>query len=189
MKRFATAMVLTGLCASFSGCENAKDAAEKAVSEAQSAGADVEAGMAAKAEEAAEAAKEAVSDAVASSGVTDILSKAKDALSSVEGGSDMLEKVQSSFASLSGLLSGITDEASATGAVDEISKLTESFGSMNELFAKLPESAKGMVSQLFESSTGDIKPMLEKVMAIPGVESIIKPAVDALMAKLEEFKA
>jgi hypothetical protein len=145
--------------------------------------------MAEKAQEAAEVSKDLVSDAVSKSGVTDVLSKAKEALASVEGGEEMLEKVQSSFASLSGLLSGITDEASATSALGEISKLTESFGGMNELFGKLPESVKSVVSQLFDSSLGDIKPMLEKVMAIPGVESIIKPAVDALMAKLAEFKA
>jgi hypothetical protein len=31
--------------------------------------------------------------------------------------------------------------------------------------------------------------MLDKIMAIPGVDAIIKPAIDALMAKLDAFKS
>jgi hypothetical protein len=183
MKRFPTVLVLTALCASFIGCEKAKDAAQTASEQARSASA------ADLGKEMTDKAKDAVKDAVEKSGVADALTKAKDALASVEGGSDMLEKVQGSFGSLSKLLGDIKDEASANGAVSELNKLTESFGGMTELFGKLPESAKGMVSQLFESSMSDIKPIIDKVMAIPGVEAIIKPAVEALMAKLNEFKA
>jgi hypothetical protein len=190
MKRFATVLVLTGLCVSISGCDKAKDAAQTAAEQARSANtSDLAKDMAAKAQEAVKDAKDAAKDAAEKSGIADALTKAKEALASVEGGSDMLDKVQGSFGTLSKLLGDIKDEASAGGAVAELNKLTESFGGMTELFGKLPDSAKGMVSQLFASSLSDIKPIIDKVMAIPGVEAVIKPAIEALMAKLNEFKA
>jgi hypothetical protein len=189
MKRFATVLVLSGICVYTIGCDQAKDAAQKAADQAQTAGAKLNTEMVDKAKEAVSEAKDAVKEAAANSGVADVLTKAKEALASVEGGSDMLEKVQGSFGTLSKLLGDIKDEATAGTAVADLNKLTESFGGMTELFGKLPDSAKGMVGQLFESSLSDIKPIIDKVMAIPGVEAVIKPAIDALMAKLAEFKA
>jgi hypothetical protein len=179
MKRFATVLALTGVCVSFSGCDKAKDAAQSAAERAQTANATN------MGKEMSEKAK----DAIENSGIADVLTKAKESLASVEGGSDMLEKVQSSFGSLSKLLGDVKDEATASGAVTELNKLTESFGGMTELFGKLPEGAKGMVAQIFSSSMSDIKPIIDKVMAIPGVEAVLKPAIDALLAKLNEFKA
>lgn len=190
MKRFATVLVLTGLCVPFCGCDSSKDAAKAAAERAQVTNAtDMAKQMSGKAQDVLKDAKDAVKDVAEQSGVADVLSKAKEALASVEGGSDMLDKVQASFGSLGKLLGDVKDEATASGAVAELNKLTESFGGMKELFGKLPDSAKGMVAQIFESSMSDIKPMIDKVMAIPGVEAVIKPAIEALLAKLNEFKA
>lgn len=48
--------------------------------------------------------------------------------------------------------------------------------------------SKGAVSSVFQSSLGQLKPIIEKVMSIPGVEAVLKPAIDALMSKLDAFK-
>ena len=137
----------------------------------------------------AEEAKAAVGDAIKASGMSEMLGKATEALASVEGGSEMLKNVQESFGKLTSTLSAITDGESATAALPQLSQLTESFGGMNDLFGKLPDAAKGAVSGVFGSAVSELKPMLDKIMAIPGVDAIIKPAIDALMAKLDAFKA
>jgi hypothetical protein len=123
------------------------------------------------------------------SGMSDMMGKATEALSSIEGGADMLKSIKESFSKITETFKGVKDEASASAALPQISKLTESFGGMSDMFGKLPDSAKGAVSGVFSSTLGELKPLVEKIMAIPGVESIIKPAVDALMAKLSTFKA
>ncbi len=121
--------------------------------------------------------------------MSDMMGKATEALSGVEGGSDMLKQVTEMFGTATKTLSGITDADSATAALPDLGKLTEGFGGMSEMFGKLPDAAKVAVSGIFQSSIGQLKPIIDKIMAIPGVESIIKPAIDALMSKLDAFKA
>lgn len=60
---------------------------------------------------------------------------------------------------------------------------------MTDMFGKLPEGAKSAVAGIFQSSIGELKPIIAKVMAIPGVEAVLKPAIDAMLSKLGAFKA
>jgi hypothetical protein len=83
----------------------------------------------------------------------------------------------------------VTDKDSATAALPQINSLADSFGGMSDMFGKLPDSAKTAVAGVFTSAVAELKPFLEKVLAIPGVESVIKPAIDALMEKLAAFKS
>ena len=169
----------------------AKGMADSAASMAESAAsmADATKGITEATKTMADEAKAAVGDAIKATGMSEMLGKATEALSSVEGGADMLKNVQESFGKLTSTLSAITDGESATAALPQLSQLTESFGGMSDLFGKLPDAAKGAVSGVFGSAISELKPMLDKIMAIPGVDAIIKPAIDALMAKLDAFKA
>lgn len=137
----------------------------------------------------ASSAKEMGSKAMEATGMKDLLSKATESLSSVEGGADMLKGITDSFGEITKTLGAVKDEATATAALPQLSKLAETFGGMTDKFGGLPASAKTAVAGIFESSLGELKPMLEKLLAIPGVEAILKPAIDALMAKLGAFKA
>jgi hypothetical protein len=137
----------------------------------------------------ASSAKEMGGKAMEATGMKDLLSKATESLSSVEGGADMLKGITDSFGSITKTLGSVKDEASATAALPDLSKLTETFGGMTEKFGVLPEAAKSAVAGIFASSLGELKPMLDKILAIPGVEAILKPAIDALMEKLGAFKA
>ncbi len=121
-------------------------------------------------------------------GMTDMMGKATEALSGVEGGADMLKQVTELFGSATKTLSGVTDVDSATAALPDLGKLTEGFGGMTEMFNKMPDAAKGAVTGVFQSSLEQLKPIIDKVMAIPGVEAVLKPAIDALMSKLDSFK-
>jgi hypothetical protein len=137
----------------------------------------------------AEKTKAAAGEMASATGLADLMGKAQDALKSVEGGSDMLKNVSETFAKATSTFKGVTDADSATAALPDISKLTESFGGFSELFGKLPDSAKSAVASVFTSALGDLKPVLDKVLAIPGVEAILKPAIDALLEKIGSFKA
>jgi hypothetical protein len=137
-------------------------------------------------DKAAAGAKEAAGDI--GGGVSGMMDKATEALSGVEGGSEMLKQVTDLFATATKTLGGVKDADSATAALPDLGKLTEGFGGMTEVFSKLPDAAKVAVSGVFQSSLGQLQPIIDKVMAIPGVEAILKPAIDALMSKLEAFK-
>lgn len=124
----------------------------------------------------------------ATTGAGDLMGKATEALSGVEGGSEMLKQVSEMFGKVTSTLGGVKDADTATAAVPELSKLTEGFGGMTDMFGKMPDAAKSAVAGVFKTSIGQLKPILDKVMAIPGVEAILKPTIDGLMAKLEAFK-
>lgn len=126
--------------------------------------------------------------AEASSGAADLLGKATDAMAGVEGGAEMLTQVKDMFATLTSALGGVTDADTANSALAEINKLSDGLGGMTEKFGSLPDAAKSAVAGIFQSSLGELKPMIDKVLAIPGVEAILKPAIDALMAKLNAFQ-
>lgn len=127
--------------------------------------------------------------AEATAGAEDLVGKATEALSSVEGGSEMLKQVSEMFGKITSTLGTVTDADSATAAVPELGKLTEGFAGLTDMYGKMPDAAKAAVAGVFKNSIEQLKPILDKVLAIPGVDAILKPAVDALMSKLDAFKA
>jgi len=139
--------------------------------------------------QAASKAKDSAGDMVKTTGMSDMLSKATGALASVEGGSEMLNSVTETFAKATSTFKGIIDVDSATAALPDINKLTETFGGFSDMFSKLPDAAKNAVSGVFTSALGDLKPIIDQVLAIPGVEAILKPAIEALLGKIGSFKA
>jgi hypothetical protein len=176
--RFTAAAVAAIVFSISAGCspEDASKMANDAANNAAATAGDV-----------ADAAAGAASDAGA--GMSDLMGKATEALASVEGGSDMLKKVSEMFGSATSTLQGVTDVNSATSALPELTKLTDSFGGMTELYGKLPDAAKSAVAGVFQSSLKQLEPIIAQVLAIPGVESVLKPAIDALMSKLSAFQA
>ncbi len=181
MKRsFGFCVVLMSLVSIPMGCspEAAKEMGKESAASAKAA-----------ADKMAEKTKAAAGEMASATGLGDLMGKAQDALKSVEGGSDMLKNVSEAFAKATSTFKGVTDADSATAALPDISKLTESFGGFSDMYGKLPDAAKSAVSSVFTSALGDLKPILDKVLAIPGVEAILKPAIDALLEKIGSFKA
>lgn len=134
---------------------------------------------------------DAAADAAAGAGagLSDLMGKATDALASVEGGSEMLKQITEMFGNATSALQGVTDVESATSALPKLGALTDSLGGMTEMFSKIPEGAKSAVAGVFQSSLGELKPIIDKVLAIPGVEAVLKPAIDAMLSKLGAFTA
>lgn len=154
-----------------------------------------------KMQEAADSATGAMSDAAASAtetvseaaqsatdalgaGFADATKKATSALEGVTGGSELLKNVTDLFATAQSSLKGVTDEATAKAALPGLNELVEKAGGLSALTDKLPAEAKTAVSQMIESGLGPLKELIAKVMAIPGVEAIVKPKLDEFVAKV-----
>src|SRR6476659_9524643 len=86
-------------------------------------------------------------------------------------------------------LSGIKDAATAQSALPGLTKATSEFDQLNGLLSQLsPETRKTLVDT-FASIRPNLAHLVDKVLAIPGVGAIIKPAVDAINAKLDALTA
>lgn len=81
---------------------------------------------------------------------------------------------------------GVTDVATAEDARDEIEKFTsriDRFPGMD----RLPDAAKKAIGESISKFSGDVPDLVEKVYEIPGVQDVLKPAVDGLLEKLKGF--
>src|SRR5262245_24931996 len=82
-------------------------------------------------------------------------------------------------------LSGIKDDATAQTAVPAVNKASSEFDQLSELFKQLPPDAQKAVVAAFAAIKPNLDQLIDRVLAIPGVGTIIKPTVDAIRAKLD----
>lgn len=121
--------------------------------------------------------------------IPSISERATEALSSVEGGGDLVKNISSTFESLTTTLGGVKDEATANTALPDLGKISETVNGFSDTFAKLPAAAKGPLMSIVQSALGNLKPIVEQVLAIPGVGPILKPTLDGIMSKFDGMKA
>src|SRR5271157_6293907 len=93
--------------------------------------------------------------------------------------------LESALAGLKANLQGVSDAASAKAALPQLEKGTAEFDKLRDLSEKLPADSKGTLAALLASARPALDGLFDKVLAIPGVDSIAKPAIDALRAKLD----
>lgn len=163
---------------SLTGCD--AETAKKAEEAAKSAATQAESSAEQMAQQAANAAQNKLNES---------MNESLNALRGVDGGSEMVQSLRDMVGNIASTLASVKDEATATAAAPELTGFTESLSKMNETFAKLPGPAKEVLAGLFETALGDLKPQVEKILAMPGVEKILKPVLDGLLEKLGSFKA
>jgi hypothetical protein len=141
--------------------------------------------------QAGDAAQNAAAQAAstAQNSLNESMNEALNSVRGVEGGEELVTSIRDMVGSVASTLAGITDEKSATSAVPELNKFSDSLSKMSDTFAKLPGPAKAVLANVFETALGDMKPQIEKILAMPGVEAIVKPAIDSLLEKFGSFKA
>ena len=150
-----------------------------------------------QAEQAGESAKEVVSKAGetvndAAKDVGDKLSegfsaaaeKASSAMEGIDGGAEILTKVKDLFGSAQTTLSGITDKVSAEAATSKLSELNGAVDSLGKLVGDLPAEAKSALGSLIDQGVQQLKSLVEKVVALPGISDVIKPKMDEIINKL-----
>ena len=160
--------------------------AEKVVHDAAKATADA-------AKSAAESAKDVVGGVAQNAadafeeGFATAAKKASSTLEGMEGGSELVKEVTDLFGSAKEAITSITDKASAQAALPKLSDLGGTIDELGGIVGKLPSQAKSAIAGMIESGMNLLKALAEKVMAIPGVQSVIKPKLDELMDKLSSL--
>jgi hypothetical protein len=81
-------------------------------------------------------------------------------------------------------LSGIKDGATAQAGLSALNKASSEFDQLAGLVGQLPPDARKLLADTMTSIRPNIADLMDRVLAIPGVAAIIKPATDAISAKL-----
>lgn len=157
--------------------EAVQEAATQATQQAEQAAtqaADAAKQAAGAAQEAAGAAVQAASDA------------ANQTASLVVGGVDLGAELKGMMEKVSTTLGGITDKASADAAMVNLDELKGKVEGMTAQVDQLPAAGKTALAGMVNASLPALKELVAKVGGISGAESI-KPALDAMVAKLETW--
>lgn len=85
---------------------------------------------------------------------------------------------------LKGQLAGITDAASATAALPKLADATAQIDKLSGLASKLPADAQKTLAGALGGAVTALTAQIDKVEALPGVEAIAKPALEAIKGKL-----
>lgn len=101
------------------------------------------------------------------------------------GNIDVGELAKSAVNDAYSSLSGIKDAATAQSALPGLTKATSEFDQLNGLLGQLPPEARKTLADTFASIRPNLTHLFDRVLAIPGVGAIVKPAVDAINAKLD----
>ena len=82
-------------------------------------------------------------------------------------------------------LQGIKDEATAQSSMPGLTKASSEFDQLTGVLSQLSPENRKTLADLFASIRPNLDQLLDKAIAIPGVGSIIKPAVDAIRERLD----
>ena len=103
------------------------------------------------------------------------------------GDVDVGELATSAVNDLQTSLAGIKDEATAQTALPGLTKASSEFDQLSGLLGQLSPEARKTVTEVFAAIKPNLDQLLDRVLGIPGVGTIIKPAVDAIRAKLDSL--
>jgi hypothetical protein len=93
--------------------------------------------------------------------------------------------LESALGGLKANLQGVSDAVSAKAALPQLEKGAAEFDKLRKLSVNLPADSKGALAARLASARPALDGLFDKVLAIPGVDSIAKPEIDALRAKLD----
>ena len=160
---------------------NPTDMMKKKMVEAQKSG---EAIAEKAAEKGAEAVK-ATTDAVKATtdAVSAAVEKATDAIDMTAFGGD----VTGLFGKLTDSFKGITDVPTAEAAVPGLKDLAGILEGYKATADKLPEAGKTTVKEMVGTNLGLLQPIIDTVLAIPGVGDILRPIVEPMLKTLSAF--
>jgi hypothetical protein len=112
----------------------------------------------------------------------DLLSKLK----GIKAGEiDVGELATSAVNHLNSSLTGIKDEASVQANLPSLNQAASEFDQLSGLLSQLSPENRKLLADTFASIRRNVDQLLDKALAIPGVATLIKPAVDAIRAKLD----
>ena len=133
-------------------------------------------------EDAAKSATDAA--AGATEAVTSTVTDAADGMEMPDVGG-IGESLTGVFGSATDTLSGITDADSATAAIPALEDVSSKLTDLGGMFDKVPEAARGPLNTIVNNGLGALQPIIDKVLALPGVGSILEPIVTPMLEALQ----
>lgn len=150
----------------------------KKMAEGQKAGEALAEKAAAQVADAGAEAVKTTTDAVAA-----VVENATDAIDLTAFGGDMTGL----FGKLTDSFKGITDVPSAEAAVPGLKDLAGILEGYKATADKLPEAGKATVKEMVGTNLGTLQPIIDTVLAIPGVGDILRPIVEPMLKTLSAF--
>ena len=150
----------------------------KTMRESQKAGEALAEKAAVKVADAGAEAVKTTTDAVAA-----VVEKATDAIDLSAFSGDMTGL----FGKLTDSFKGITDVPSAEAAVPGLKDLAGILEGYKATADKLPEAGKATVKEMVGTNLGTLQPIIDTVLAIPGVGDILRPIVEPMLKTLSAF--
>jgi len=114
---------------------------------------------------------------------------ATSAQSVMVGGVDISKQLNDGINNLRSTLSGVTDPTSAQTALPKLQDATSQIDKVGGMIAQLSPEQKKILAGLVAPAMPALNQLFEKVLAIPGVAQVLKPAIDAVKAKLAMLTA
>jgi multidrug efflux pump subunit AcrA (membrane-fusion protein) len=162
--------------------QQAGEAAQQAAEEAATATQEAVQGAAETAQAAAEQASEAAGQATAAVGD---LAQSLQALT--VGGVDIGSKIGGAVDSLTGALAGITDGPTAEAAKAKIDEAGQALSEVGATVEQLPAEGRKLLADTLSAALPTIRAGIDRVTAIEGVGAELKPTLDGIYARLEEW--
>jgi hypothetical protein len=106
------------------------------------------------------------------------------AKSLVVDGINVTKELKSWVGNLTSTLNGIADKTSAEAAIGKLKESDLQLGEILASIEKMPSASKKAIAEMLETSLTSLKNAVEKVVAIPEVEKIVKPILDGMMNRL-----
>ena len=101
------------------------------------------------------------------------------------GDVDIGELATSAVNDLQSSLTSVNNEATAQAALPGLTKATSEFDQLTGLLGQLSPETRKTLAEVVASIRPTIAQLMDKVLAIPGVGAIVKPAMDSINAKLD----
>jgi len=98
------------------------------------------------------------------------------------------QHIEGTMKTLMSTLSGIKDVSSAKAAIPALTETVNNLDTYGNMLHKLPVGVQDKIRKYIGQYLPQLKDVLNKVGAIPGVGAVIKPAVENLSKKLAMFQ-
>jgi hypothetical protein len=86
--------------------------------------------------------------------------------------------------SLTETLTGIKDSASAEAALPKLQDIDSKLDAAKSTMERMSDTAQATIGSLVKAALANLRGVVDRVIAIPGVGDKVKPVVEAIMGKL-----
>jgi hypothetical protein len=104
-------------------------------------------------------------------------------------GVDVGKQTSDSLSNLRTTLSGVTDVPSARAALPKLQDVTGQIDKTDGMIGSLSADQRKAIANIVNPQMDAVNQLFDKVLAIPGVDEVLKPTIDTVKAKLATLTA